>query len=373
MSPEPIDLGPQDQLELAPEERQSDAPSPVWVARRDALLKAADSARKLDKIEERVAWLLNHYPETRNSDRPLWFRYWTVFEPDGWDGRAITLEDAFRLTSPTSLTRTRAKIQNTYGLFLADAAVREKRGTLGDAEREKVRAQVPPAPLFSVYADESGKNAAHLIVGSVWFLLAPEIIAMRQAIDRIKTDTSFRGELHFKEIDERNLDFYLDVARVITRVGAAVSFKAVSVERRGIGRQDAAFEDLFYHLLVRGVEHENATGRARLPRRLAMTKDREEIGRDQLMLANLRDRVAQAGEAGFGGELTPTEFISDESDKHQLLQIADLYTGSINRLLNSPGDGAKDRFAQELLQLIGIPAGPQQEEHAGDLGVHIAL
>jgi hypothetical protein len=340
---------------------------------RDVLQRAADSAGKLDTIQERVAWVLNHYPETRNSDKPLWFRYWSIFESEHWDGRSVSLDDAYKLTPPNSLSRARAKIQNDYKLFLADPEIRRRRGKLEEEERDKAVSQVAPVPLFAVYADESGKNAEHLIVGSLWFLHAPEIIKMRQDIERLKLRSGFKGELHFREIDERNLDFYLQVADLIADAGNAVSFKAISVERRGIGRVDIALDDLFYHLLLRGVEHEHDTGRAPLPRRLSLTKDLEEVGRDKIFLANLHDRISQAGVSRFGGQLLAADFIPVDSGDHQLVQVADLYTGSINRRVNSPADGAKDSFAAHFLARLGTPEGPQQTESIGDLAVHIAL
>ena len=358
---------------------QAPDPTPEEIAaakleqHRNRLLQASESFGTLDTIQERVAWILNHYPETRDSDRPLWFRYWSVFESDHWDGRSVTLTEAQELTHPGSLTRARALIQNRFRLFLASDEVRARRGTLADEERDRARAQAAPTPLLSVFADESGKGAERLIVGSVWFLHAPEIIKMMRDIEAVKLEHNFTGELHFAEINGGNLPFYLAAAQAIAESGAAVSFKAVRVERRGIGRQDQAFEDLFYHLLVRGLDHEHRTGRAPFPRRIALLKDREEIGRDNLMMANLRDRVSGAAAAQFGGEVQTDEFASEVSERHQLLQVADLYASSINRRVNVRGDRAKDVFAREFLRLLGTPDGPADAEQAGDLAVHLAL
>lgn len=340
---------------------------------RARLEAAADSAGQLSTINERVAWILNHYPETRDSDIPLWFRYWSVFESDSWDRIAVSLDDAKHLTKPTSIERARRTVQHDYGLFIASPTVRARRGKLAEEERQKAIETDPPSPLYSVYADESGKNDTHLIVASVWFLLAPELVRMRQAIQRVKDQHSFDGELHFKEIDRSNVGFYGDVVDTIGARSAAVSFKAVTIERRGIGRQDLALADLFYHLIVRGVIHEHETGRARLPRRIKLTKDLEEIGADRLMLANLRDRVAQFAAATLEGELRPTEFIPMKSDGHEILQVADLFAGSLHRVLNKPGAGPKDDVAAALLQRVGMPHGPEQLESMGDATVRIAL
>jgi hypothetical protein len=344
-----------------------------WEVEKQRLERAADSAGKLDTVQERVAWILNQYPETRDSDRELWFRYWGLFDSDNWDGHSINLRDAYRVTHPGSLTRARAKVQNTYGLFQATPDVRQRRGKLSDEERDRAVAQRPPTPIFSVYADESGQNAQNLIVASIWFLHGPEIIKFRQAIDRVKSQHDYHGEFHFRDVDDRNLAMYVNAVREIVGGAAVASFKAATVPRAGIARQDKAFEDLFAHLLIRGIEHEHATGRAELPRRIAFTKDREEEGRDRLMLANLEERVRQASSTRFDDRLFPSNFIADDSRDHELLQVADLFAGSLNRRLNAPGNGPKDRLAAVLLEAVGMVGGPQEEERIGDLTIHIAL
>lgn len=363
-----------EQLDLGAEITDKDSKQEKRERARDQLLRAASSGSEPNTILKRVAWVLNHYPDARDSDRVLWFRYWSIFESELWDGTAVTLEDSFRLTHPGSLTRARAKIQNEYKLFQASLEVRQRRGKLAEEERQKALTQSPPAPLFAVYADESGKNADYLIVGSLWILDPREGYRLLAKINRLKNDNNFRGELHFKEIEERNVAFYEKVAHLVHTEGTALGFKAIAVERRGIGRVDEALQDLYYHLLVRGVQHEHDTGRAPLPRRIHLTKDLEEPGRDKVFLANLKDRVDQAAQALFQSQLTTSEFETETSNRHALLQIADLYTGSVNRVLNNQGNHAKDRFAQYFLTILGTPEGPTQKERIrGDLAVLITL
>jgi hypothetical protein len=54
-----------------------------------AAIQSAVVSAKFDTIQERVAWILNHYPDTRNSDITLQLKYWERFEPDLYAGRAI--------------------------------------------------------------------------------------------------------------------------------------------------------------------------------------------------------------------------------------------------------------------------------------------
>jgi hypothetical protein len=54
-------------------------PAPDMVARRERMLAEIGDSR-LGTIELKVAFLLQHYPETRESDIALCIRYWERFE-----------------------------------------------------------------------------------------------------------------------------------------------------------------------------------------------------------------------------------------------------------------------------------------------------
>ena len=71
----------------------------------------------------------------------------------------------YKLTPLTTLTRARAKIQNEYKLFVATPEVREKRGKLSEEEKQKAIQDKPNYPIFTVYMDDSGKNAGF---SSLW-------------------------------------------------------------------------------------------------------------------------------------------------------------------------------------------------------------
>jgi hypothetical protein len=345
----------------------------VEAAREQLLSKLA--AAKLDELQERVAWLLNHHPRTRDSDIALQLEYWAEFEPELSVGDSIAKEDLYKLTRLTSLTRARAKIQNTYKLFQASAEVRAARGTLAEEEKVKAAEQQIEFPVFDVYMDETGKQGAHLIVASVWCLHPVELLQFRKDVAAWRADRKFNSELHFKDITNRNVAHYFAFADLLKEKSAVFSFKAVSVERAGVKNVDDALQELYFHLLVRGVEHEHDTGRAPLPRALQVWKDQEEPGRDKLFMAALRERVIGAAAARFQGHLGTEEFFAVDSRRSTPLQVADLYTSSINRVRNAEGQraGPKDQFADYLLGLLGLPRGPEQAEQVGDMATLISL
>jgi hypothetical protein len=359
-----------------PSDEPADAPalSEKQEAEKNALLLASRSG-KLDTTQEKVAWLLNHYPITRDSDTALVIHFWSTFEPELIDGRAIRFSSLYQATKVTSITRARAKIQNTYRLFLATPDVRKTRGKLAESERDKAVEQRLDYPLTAVYADESGKDQRELIVGSVWIVHPPEQPALFRRIESWKQEHSFDREFHFADINRSNVDHYCSFADFIAQNSAVLGFKAVSVERRGLGHPDAALARLYYLLLTNGVEHDDQSGRAPLPRLLSVWKDMEEINRDKLFLAELRDKLKQAAATRFHGKLGIDELETADSTGDPFVQLADLFTSSLNRIVNSTrqNEHPKDRFADYFLQRIGMSNENQRELREGDDVFHIRL
>jgi len=341
---------------------------------RTKLLRSV-AAAKLDTLQEKVAWILNHYPNTRDSDITLLLTYWSHFDSEIYNGQYIRPDDLYRLTRPASLQRARAKIQNTYKLFQASPEVRRKRGKLEESEKEKAVEQQPAYPIFAVYADESGKTDDYLVVGSIWFLHAPETATLVLEIEEWKKRRSFEGELHFKRINQSKLPLYKEVADILAAKSSTISFKTISVERKGIARANDALIDLYYLLLLYGAEHEHRTGRGVLPRGLQLWKDAEEPGFDKLLLENVHDRIVQAGRSRFENKLQADQFEAVDSKELTLIQLADLFTSSVSRVLNATGErkSQKDEFAAYLLGAAGMPNGPSEEKVVGDVTYHLSL
>ena len=339
----------------------------------EEILRAVDSA-KLDNLLHRVAWILSRYPETRDSDVALYRRFWTLLEGQYCEGEYVRLDNLPKLTRPTSLSRARALIQNKYRLFLASPEVQRRRGTLSEEERDRVLSIRPTFPSYTAYADESGKTDDYLVVGAVWFL-GPEILEVTRLVEELVKAAGFSEELHFKEITDQNLSFYRTVIDRVLNYSATISFTSIMIERRGHKNVDQALRDLYYHLVRRAIEHFHQTGRAPLPRSLSLIKDAENPGPDKLLLADLEDRLKQTAKTIFEDKLYVDRLYAQNSKLNIPLQLADLYTSAVSRILNAKGkrDSARDRLADYFLRRLGIPDGPMSKEKIGDMTVHLAL
>jgi len=331
----------------------------------------------VNTLRDKVAWILNHHPETRDSDVSLQLKYWETFESDKYNGQYIKPDDLYRLTRLTSVARERARIQNAYKLFQASSKVRQMRGTLEDEEKEKAIDDKPAGyPSIVVYMDESGKNANQMIVGSLWFLDAGKpIYDIHKKITDFKKEAHFNKEFHFSEMSQKDLPIYKEMAILFLKECTAISFKVATLPAIGIHDKQDALDRLFYHLIVRGIENENETGRATLPRTLQIWKDSEEEGSDRLLLAELDDQLKQASSTRFKDNLYINFVRCADSEHNLFLQLADLLSASANRVLNQPNleRNHKTEFAEFFLGLIGVDTAFSPNDQIGDKVIHISL
>jgi hypothetical protein len=330
-------------------------------------------ASETETMIHKVAWLMNHYPRTRNSDIELQIRYWQEFEK--FHGDYVPLKDLFTLTRLTSISRARAKIQNQYRLFLADPQIRQHRGTLEESEREKAR-ETPDYPVYKVYLDESGKTSPYLVVGSLWFLSSGrEGLDLYLEVKKLKETRNFSGEFHFRDMTREEVDIYKELIDIFLTKGGTISFKFISLPRHGIGNIQAALVELFYHLLIKGIDHEDSTGRAPLPRIIQAWKDLESGSSDKIVMANVSDRLKQAAASVYGNKLFVENFVAMDSKKSTFIQVADIMASSVNRILcrSEATRGYKDELADYLMSRLGVHPTSQLESSIGDMAVHLSL
>jgi hypothetical protein len=335
------------------------------------------SSANVNTLRDKVAWILNHNPKARDSDVTLILDFWETFESHIYNGQYIKPDDLYRLTRMTSISRERAKIQNIYKLFQASSEIREHRGTLSEEEKEKAVEDRPVGyPSMSVYMDESGKNADQLIVGSLWFLeVGKAIYDIHKKITNFKKEVNFTKEFHFSKMSRDDLPIYQTMIEMFLRESPAHSFKVISIPTKGIQNKQESLRHLFYHLIVKGIENENETGRAVLPRVLHVWKDAEEEGADRLFIAELEDKLKQASTNLFDKKLHLDIIRCADSEHNLFLQITDLFTASANRVLNesSIARNHKTDFAEFFLSAVGIDKSFVPNEKLGDMVVHISL
>lgn len=319
---------------------------------RKAILNRVVSGN-IQNIQDRVAFILNNDHDARNSDIDLAWSYWQAFEAHRFNGQYITKEQLRVLTKLTSLTRARAKIQNEYKLFQADDDVKKFRGVLEEDHKAQAVEDKPMGlGVYSVYIDETGKTQDYLSVGSLWVSeIGSSFILSHLDMNQWKKRRNIDFEFHFSQLSRIRIEDYKSFFITFLSLYPAVSFKLIVVNNKGFADTNKAITDLTYHLIKKGIDHENTTGRASLPRMLQVWIDEEEKGSDELKLENIKERIT--GQKIEGLYLDKFQAISSEDN--YFIQIIDLFTGAINRKLHSPdGNHFKDEFANFVLDTLNF-------------------
>jgi len=325
-------------------------------------------------VQTRVAWVLNRYPAARNSDVTLQVTYWRTFDRALLAGpNAVALENLYQLTRLTDIARARAKIQNEYCLFQATDDIKRRRISKDAEERARQVEDQPGLRTITVYSDETGKNEDHLIIGTVWFLDGMDVHEFTEALNDLRKERGFKDELHFTRIRDQNLDNYLAVLDLLDKYASTISFRAIMIRRRGHSDIQRALDDMLKHVIIRGIEHMDRTGRAPLPRSISVYKDAEEVSRDQLAVANLTNELKNASTASFEGKLHVSLVQAVDSKALVPIQLADLFCGSLGKRYNYPLRGgaepnAKDRFASAFLERFYVSS-DATEDLGGDMTV----
>lgn len=152
--------GEQKENDKTPEESLSSEEKKLQRLERErTLLLSRLNDYSLDDVKTRVAYILNQFPATRDSDTALTINYWKVFHSDLVSSGLIALDDLYYLPKFNSISRARAKIQNEYGLYHASTPIRERRAELASEEKES---QVAGKPVDSAISMVYPRYCGHL-------------------------------------------------------------------------------------------------------------------------------------------------------------------------------------------------------------------
>lgn len=307
---------------------------------------------------DRIAGILNMFPDSRDSDVTLTIKYWDLFQPELYQAGHFTPFDLFKLERLTTIARLRAKIQNEYGLFLGSEDVRNKRRQREEEIKSEMVSDTAPRRLISVYADETGKNGQFVIIGAVWFLDVRKGLTFQMLVDKWKRENNWKQEFHFANCGKRDLEAYIQFIDLVATNRDYIGIKFISVDQTGSTRSiEDTVQKLYWHLLLKGFAHEVNSGRATLPRQIDLTIDQSDgcdaISREEIKTSLSNEMTSRFGEGTFVGEIQAVD------SKHSAaIQLADLVSGAINRKLNHSGSvGHKDQLADYIISKLELKLG----------------
>ncbi len=312
---------------------------------------------KMDSLKERVAFILNRYPEARNSNITLAVRYYEEFHPEEISNGWIRLESFYELPKMYDMQRERARIQNDYGLFLAREQIRQKRMQLAEEARLEYGGSYDILPTLSIYSDESGKDQEYTAIGTVWFYNQNRVFELDSTLKQWKRGRNCPEEFKFNELTYGTLPLTKEFFGLTISRTDAIGFKIVALRTQEAQlNYDELVYRLYYETLIRGLEFELEHKRIRLPRMIFLSKD-EDPASDTLWRAEFERKLNNDCGAFYKGQVEIMGILPLDSKQYELLQIADLLTGSISRLLNRDPivkKNQKDDFAEYVCKILSI-------------------
>jgi hypothetical protein len=333
-----------------------------------------DSLEKTKKIEEernalmdrvinniqqsshdKIAYILHKIPKTRNSDIELAWNYWRIFESDKWNLINLKRDELNKLTKISTISRIRARIQNTYGLFQPDLETKKHRLKREEEMRETaIEDDCNGIQEMSLFIDETGKVKGDKIisVGGLWVIDTQNMILSFNAFLKWKMDHKITREFHFRDLNKGNLELYKDFIKLIFAFNPTISFKMVSIFKEGFKSDYDPIEFLTYKLIVDGVKEDLQNGRYTLPRQLYVLFDEEHPGPDTKKAEEILSLIKREN---FNGLYLPKGLESGDSKKSFLLQATDLIIAALNRKLNPKDDLSnepKNEFVNFIIELL---------------------
>lgn len=315
---------------------------------------------EINTIKDRVAYVLNRDPRTRNSDKLLWVEVLKTFyeiEPASW-----TLEQVIESKLPTekSVARIRAFFQNKNLVYLPTSpeVITHRLGRRRAYERvfsspefidsEEIRSE----RILKIYSDESGKNGAYTIMGMYFTLLSHDRFRAYKNIQELELSGRLTTKaLSFKQLNRHNVDDALILLKTLLQEASAQAHLYIWENSSLIGQGDR-YLAYAYELSILNV--------------IDMLSQRGDISRGHGIELCLDDGLSNMELRFIEARLLPqidqrhlvvSSHITQVDDKsNRFVQAADLLAGTINRVINEEGmnQNAKDYFAKEALKLISI-------------------
>jgi len=341
---------------VTPEDEEVRAKKQAKVQKEKAALQKSLAAGDFSTTRTRVAFILNLYKDTRNSDVTLAIKYWEQFQPELYSVHGILPQNLFKLERFHLIVRARAKIQNEYGLYLAEDAIRRHRRRNEEAMEADVIADAASRGVIQVFSDETGKTQRYVTVAAVWVLAGRAVYDVTRAVLKWKEASAWATrEIHFARLGAKDEGVLRELLDIVVNHREFLSFKVISYNQEGSRRRvEDIIARLHEFMLIRGLQHEVGSARVALPLTVTVTLD-EEPSLDEIARSDLKEAVERRYAELFERGASVESVDSVRSHDSVLVQLADLVAGAVNRRLNHLAErGAKDDMADAIVAAFGL-------------------
>ena len=324
------------------------------LAERRAELLANIAHSQLSTYEQRVARILQRYPETRDSDIALCLRYWRTFQADvieQW--KPLELEVLFELDRMDTLGRTRRFVQNDLRLFRGMEDTRKAREAMQRELHEYLAAHRDTLPEIRFYLDETGNEGDKNYTGvaGVCVINWKQYEKHHAAIKQWREKQGWTETIHFAETGADKVDRAVSLLQQLGQRRSGVLFLGYSIASRG--RTQEAMFSLFIQLVVDSLKHLHELGCLSENRSVRVIKEADP-GFDSIYLDTMTTRLSEAVALEFPGLLAVSPVEAVTKGRNVILECADLIAGGMQRRALGKGRNPKDKLAEAVINVTGL-------------------
>ncbi|MDZ4782038.1 MAG: hypothetical protein SGJ19_17455 [Planctomycetia bacterium] len=333
---------------------------PDQAERRQKML--ADIANSyLATREQRVAHILQRFPETRDSDTSLCIRYWKMYQADVLERwRPLELEVLYELDRIETIGRVRRMIQNELRLFRGVEETRRAREAMQAEFHEYLAAHRDSLPEIRFYLDETGNEGDKTYTGIAgvciinWMQFEKHFAALEQWC----ANTGWTETIHFSETGADKVERAVSLLQQLQSRRSGVLFLGYSLVSRG--RTHEILVSLFIQLVVDSLKYLRECNCLMENRSVRVIKEADS-GFVSLFLHKMSKQLGEAVALEFPGQLTVLPMEPVTKGRTVLLECADLIAGGMQRRALHKGRNPKDRLAEAVINVTGF-------EDAADAG-----
>jgi hypothetical protein len=327
--------------------------SPEQAARRQKML--ADIANSyLATSKQRVARILQRFPETRDSDTALCIRYWKMFPADVLERwQPLELEVLFELDRIETIGRVRRLIQNELRLFRGIEDTRRAREAMQGEFHEYLAAHRDALPEVRFYLDETGNEGHKTYTGIAGLCIInwKQFEKHHAALQQWRSKQGWPETIHFSDTGEEKVDRAVSLLRQLQSRRSGVLFLGYSMASRG--RTHEVLFSLFIQLVVDSLKQLREHNCLTENRSVRVIKEAEP-GFDSIFLRDMTKRLGDAVALEFPGKIAVLPVEAVTKGRTVLLECADLIAGGMQRRALAKGRNAKDQLAEAVINVTGF-------------------
>jgi hypothetical protein len=317
----------------------------------------AETIQNLHTKKERVAYVLNRHPETRNSDKLLWLKYLEIFHDLRSNITLLEVVAAGEIPGQNSLARVRAQLQNQYRLYLpTKPEVVIKRQGIRKAYEKVFRhlndIEIDETLETTIYGDESGLTHKYLLIGFFFTLNGRDSWMLPGETDSWLAEVSPTRKVyfHFTELAPQNLNLAEQFLKRAFDKASARAYLHIFERSKIQGSEAGKYKRCLNVSLIHTVRTLQEQGLIDEGRKIRLMVD---ASQDQLFYRELENEISTPL---LERRIQLLGVEPEDSKVSRSIQVADLICGAFHRAVNGPWGTTnnKDDLSKCLLHVLGV-------------------